>query len=90
MEQFSVMGNRFGSGAQIGLGDYLSQVGLAEGEIIAKMQQDGGSRRGNLPVSTGPVDMTASAAILMQDDGTKRPRRAKTFQRAATSVQHAP
>jgi hypothetical protein len=33
MNQFSATGNRFGSGAQIGLGDYLSQVNLNEGQI---------------------------------------------------------
>jgi hypothetical protein len=33
MNQFSATGNRFGSGAQIGLGDYLSQVNLNEGQL---------------------------------------------------------
>jgi len=33
VNQFSATGNRFGSGAQIGLGDYLSQVNLNEGQI---------------------------------------------------------
>jgi hypothetical protein len=35
MEQFSTSGNRFGSGAQIGLGDFESQVNLNEGQIIS-------------------------------------------------------
>jgi hypothetical protein len=39
MEQFSTSGNRFGSGAQIGLGDYLSQVNLNEGQIETQMYQ---------------------------------------------------
>jgi hypothetical protein len=39
MEQFSTSGNRFGSGAQIGLADYLSQVQLNEGQIEAQMYE---------------------------------------------------
>jgi hypothetical protein len=39
MEQFSTSGNRFGSGAQIGLADYLSQVNLNEGQIEAQMYE---------------------------------------------------
>jgi hypothetical protein len=39
MEQFSTSGNRFGSGAQIGLGDYLSQVNLNEGQIAAQLYE---------------------------------------------------
>jgi hypothetical protein len=39
MEQFSTSGNRFGSGAQIGLGDYLSQVNLNEGQIVSQMYE---------------------------------------------------
>lgn len=39
MEQFSLSGNRFGSGAQIGLGDYLSQVNLNEGQLITQMYE---------------------------------------------------
>ena len=39
MEQFSTLGNRFGSGAQIGLGDYLSQVNLNEGQLVSQMYQ---------------------------------------------------
>ena len=40
MEQFSASGNRFGSGAQIGLGDYLSQVNLNEGQLVTQMYED--------------------------------------------------
>jgi hypothetical protein len=39
MEQFSASGNRFGSGAQIGLADYLSQVQLNEGQIETEMYE---------------------------------------------------
>ena len=39
MNQFSTSGNRFGSGAQIGLADYLSQVNLNEGEIQTQMYE---------------------------------------------------
>jgi hypothetical protein len=39
MSQFSALGNRFGSGAQIGLGDYLSQVNLNEGQLISQMYE---------------------------------------------------
>lgn len=39
MSQFSASGNRFGSGAQIGLGDFLSQVNLNEGQIESQMYQ---------------------------------------------------
>jgi hypothetical protein len=40
MEQFSAMGNRFGSPAAIGLGDFLSQVNLNEGQLITQMYED--------------------------------------------------
>jgi len=39
MNQFSATGNRFGSGAQIGLGDYLSQVNLNEGQMETQMYE---------------------------------------------------
>lgn len=39
MQQFSTSGNRFSSGAQIGLADYLSQVNLNEGQIEAQMYE---------------------------------------------------
>lgn len=39
MEQFSTSGNRFGSGAQIGLADYLSQVQLNEGQLETQMYE---------------------------------------------------
>jgi hypothetical protein len=40
MEQFSTSGNRFGSGAQIGLADFLSQVNLNEGQLITQMYEN--------------------------------------------------
>jgi hypothetical protein len=38
-DQFSATGNRFGSGAQIGTADYLSQVNLNEGQLETQMYQ---------------------------------------------------
>lgn len=63
MEQFSTMGNRFGSGAQIGLGDYLSQVNLNEGQIIsgAEMQMYEQSLQDYLNLLTGTSNQTAQA-----------------------------
>lgn len=40
MEQFSAMGNRFGSPAAVGLGDFLSQVNLEEGQLVTQMYED--------------------------------------------------
>lgn len=39
MSQFSASGNRFGSSAAIGLGDYLSQVNLNEGQLETQMYE---------------------------------------------------
>lgn len=39
MTQFSASGNRFGSGAQIGLGDFESQVNLNEGQLETQMYE---------------------------------------------------
>jgi len=39
MEQFSAMGTRFGSPAAVGLGDYLSQVNLNEGQLVTQMYE---------------------------------------------------
>lgn len=44
MSQFSASGNRFSSGAQIGLGDYLSQVNLNEGQIESQMYEQAVSK----------------------------------------------
>lgn len=53
MDEFSASGNRFGSGAQLGLGDYLSQVNLNEGQIEAGMYEK--SLSDFLSVLTGSV-----------------------------------
>jgi len=37
--QFSATGNRFGSGAQIGTADFLSQVNLNEGQLETQMYE---------------------------------------------------
>jgi hypothetical protein len=37
--QFSTSGNRFGSGAQIGIADYLSQVNLNQGQLETQMYE---------------------------------------------------
>lgn len=39
MEQFSATGNRFGSPAATGLGDFLSQVNLNEGNLVTQMYE---------------------------------------------------
>jgi hypothetical protein len=39
MEQFSAMGNRFGSPAAVGLGDYESQVNLNMDQIMSQMYE---------------------------------------------------
>ena len=39
MSQFSASGNRFSSGSQIGMGDFLSQVNLNEGQIETQMYE---------------------------------------------------
>jgi hypothetical protein len=53
MSQFSASGNRFGSGAQIGLGDYLSRVNLNEGEIVSQMYQSALDNFMNVMMGTG-------------------------------------
>jgi hypothetical protein len=40
INQFSTSGNRFGSGAQLGLADFLSQVNLNEGQIESNMYEN--------------------------------------------------
>lgn len=40
MEQFSQSGNRFGSGAQIGLADLLSQQNLNAGQLISQLYEN--------------------------------------------------
>lgn len=55
MNQFSATGNRFGSGAQIGLGDYLSQVNLNEGQIETQMYEQGVSNYINTLMGIAPA-----------------------------------
>jgi hypothetical protein len=59
MSQFSASGNRFGSGAQIGLGDYLSQVNLNEGQLVTQMYEQ--SLNNFMNVMMGIGDTTAKA-----------------------------
>jgi hypothetical protein len=53
MSQFSASGNRFGSGAQIGLGDYLSQVNLNEGQLVTQMYEDSLNKFMEVMMGTG-------------------------------------
>jgi hypothetical protein len=59
MSQFSASGNRFGSGAQIGLGDYLSQVNLNEGQLITQMYES--ALNNFMEVMMGSSGMTSKA-----------------------------
>lgn len=67
MEQFSTSGNRFGSGAQIGLGDYLSQVNLNEGQIESQMYETAINDYMNvlMGTSTKNADRIASSPSTM-------------------------
>jgi hypothetical protein len=53
MDQFSTSGNRFGSGAQIGLADYLSQVNLNEGQIESQVYEQSVSDYMNTLLNVG-------------------------------------
>ena len=53
MQQFSTSGNRFGSGAQIGTADYLSQVNLNEGQIESQMYEQSVSNYMNVLMDVG-------------------------------------
>jgi hypothetical protein len=65
MAQFGASGNRFGSGAQIGLADYLSRVNLNEGEIVTQMYQDALNRFMDVMMGT-----SKEVAPVMQDQPT--------------------
>lgn len=52
-EQFSASGNRFGSGAQIGMADYLSQVNLNEGQLETQMYEQAIQNYMNILTGTG-------------------------------------
>ena len=53
MEQYSAMGNRFGSPSAIALGDFLSQVNLNEGQLVTQMYEDSLNRFMDVMVGTG-------------------------------------
>lgn len=61
MEQFSTSGNRFGSGAQIGLADYLSQVQLNEGQLETQMYEKSISDYMNVLMGVGDKNATRKA-----------------------------
>jgi hypothetical protein len=61
MEQFSASGNRFGSGAQIGLGDYLSQVNLNEGQLVTQMYEDSLNKFMDVMMGTAGTDASRIA-----------------------------
>jgi hypothetical protein len=52
MSQFSASGNRFGSGSQLGLANFLSQVNLNEGQISAEMYEQAVSNYMNVLMGT--------------------------------------
>jgi len=68
MSQFSVEGNRFGSGAQIGLGDYLSRVNLNEGELVSQMYEQAVSNYMNVLMGTsGDVSKAKASSPSIMD-----------------------
>jgi hypothetical protein len=56
MQQFSQSGNRFGSGAQLGLADYLSQVNLNEGQLQTQMYEQSLNDYMNVMMGAGSAD----------------------------------
>lgn len=58
MEQFSAMGNRFGSPAALGIGDFLSQVNLNEGQLVTQMYEN--ALNNFMNVMMGTADKTAN------------------------------
>jgi hypothetical protein len=61
INQFSTSGNRFSSGAQIGVADYLSQVNLNEGEIESQMYEKSVSDYMNTLLGVGSAAATTKA-----------------------------
>lgn len=53
MQQFSASGNRFGSGAQIGMGDLLSQQNLEVGSLETQMYEQAISNYMNILMGAG-------------------------------------
>ena len=72
MEQFSTSGNRFGSGAQIGLADLESQQNLQMGEIESQMYEQSVSNYINtlLDVTTKNAGRIASSPSIMDKIGS--------------------
>jgi hypothetical protein len=62
MNQFSTSGNRFGSGAQIGLADYLSQVQLNEGQLETQMYESSINDFMNVLMGVGGTNAQRKAA----------------------------
>jgi hypothetical protein len=58
LEEFSAGGDRFGSDAQLGLSNFLSQVNLNEGEISTQMYEN--SLNNFMSILTGTAGQTAS------------------------------
>lgn len=62
MEQFSAMGNRFGSPAALGIGDFLSQVNLNEGQLVTQMYEQALDRFMNVMMGTAETGAKRIAA----------------------------
>jgi hypothetical protein len=62
MQQFSTSGNRFGSGAQIGLADYLSQVNLNQGQLETQMYEQSIQNYMNVLMGTADTGAKLKAA----------------------------
>jgi hypothetical protein len=61
MNQFSTTGNRFSSGAQIGLADFLSQVNLNMGQIESQMYENAVSNYMNTLMGVGAQNAQTKA-----------------------------
>lgn len=61
-QQFSTSGNRFGSGAQIGTADYLSQVNLNEGQLETQMYEQSVQNYMNTLLNVGDTTAKLNAA----------------------------
>jgi len=62
INQFSTTGNRFSSGAQIGLADYLSQVNLNQGQIEAQMYEQSVTDYMNTLMGVGATNAARKAS----------------------------
>lgn len=90
MEQFSTSGNRFGSGAQIGLADYLSQVQLNEGQIEAQMYEKSVTDSLNtlMGISKGTESTLANSPSFMDTLTSALPMIGGGAQGASSLVSH--